>query len=76
MPIRRIAGAVGFLRERAVAAVVEDAVGEPGRVGELAAPRAEAEVGGLQLQRDGPAGEALLLEPPRDLFGQRAEDRA
>ena len=53
----------------------EDAVGELGRVGELAAAGAEAEVGGLQLQRHRPPGEPGLLQPPRDLLRQRAENR-
>ena len=53
----------------------EDAVGEARRVGELAAPRADAEIGGLQLERDGAAGELGLLQPPRHLLGERAQDR-
>src|ERR1700736_1894506 len=46
-----VLGAVDFVGEQ-LDAGYEDAVGEAGRVDELAAPRPDAEIGRLQLERD------------------------
>ena len=40
-----------------------------------AAARADAEIGRLQLQRDGPGGEARTLQPRCRLFAEPAKDR-
>ena len=54
---------------------LEDAVGEPGRIAELAVARADLEVLRLELEHDGAPGEAGFLQPRRDLFRQRAQHR-
>src|SRR5215813_11908424 len=62
-------GAVGFAREQ-VAPGGENPPGELGRVTERLRPRADAEIGGFELQSHGRAGEPIGLEPGGDLLGE------
>src|SRR5664279_5889012 len=56
------------LKAKQVAAGGEDARGELGRVPERACPRAEFEIGALELQRYGRAGQCVGLEAGRNPF--------
>src|SRR5690606_29291047 len=53
----------------------EDAVGKARRVAELVAARADAKIGVLELQHHRAPGEMLFLQPVRDLFAQRPQNR-